>query len=70
MMTTLPNRHYGRHCKITEEDSDPEQLEKRSKLKKMCMAGFRYSRKKTEAAAQEIDGDNWSAAHASLAAYQ
>jgi len=51
-MTALPNKHYSGHCMATETQGNHGTPGKRDLEKEMGTAGFRYSWRKTEAAAQ------------------
>jgi len=55
-MTTSPNRCYSGHHKATEEDCDQVVLGKRDLEKEMWTAGYKYSWRKMEAAAQDRAG--------------
>ena len=56
MMTASPNRHYSGHHKATEEEVDHGILGKKDLEKEMWTAGYKYSWRKMEAAAQDRAG--------------
>jgi len=55
MMTALPNRHYSVHHRAIEVEDDQRTPGKRDLEKEMWTAGFRYSWRKMETAA-ELNG--------------
>jgi len=54
-MTTLPNKCYSGHHKATEKEDDQE-TRKRDLEREMWTAGFRFSWRKMETAAQDRAG--------------
>jgi len=56
MMTALPDRHYNVHRRAIEIENDQRTAGKRDLEKEMWTAGFSYSWRKMEAAAQDRAG--------------
>lgn len=50
--TALSNEHYHEHCKATQRRRQQKMWE-RDRKKEMWIAGFMYSRRKTEVTAQD-----------------